>query len=128
MKKTTLATIKAFINRELKNDNLFVKPLSRFNAMVDCVTEVEFDFYKAKQDAEKANDKYTLGINGIWFVNRSNDYFEPYNDDQFIGYKVYNCCGSFIIAMKRLYKEEISQEEKQKIIDDKIKDEIKYNN
>ena len=68
--------------------------------MTDCI---EFNknsaFSKAKETTE--NLSYTLGIAGTWFVGSSRDYFSQYEDDQFTGIKVYNCCGSFILAIKK---------------------------
>lgn len=100
MKKITRATIKSFIKREHKNKNLFIKTTSRFDGMVDCVTPTSESFKQAESyDFMKDN---TLGIEGLWLVGRSNDYFEPYADDDYIGYKILNSCGSSIIAMSRL--------------------------
>ena len=101
MKKVTLATIKSFMKRELKNKNLHVKQLSTFDGMVDMVVDRDNEFTKVEikeLDLEKKND---LGIRGVWFVNQSGDGFEDYADDNYIGYKIYNCCGSFIVAFKK---------------------------
>jgi len=101
MTKTTLATIKSFIRREYKNNNLYVKQLSDFDSMVDCVTEIKDEFRKVAGIDE--TNKNSLGIPGAWFIGGSRNSFDDYADDGYIGYKVYNSCGSFIIAMKRLY-------------------------
>lgn len=103
-KKITRSTIKSFINREIKNNNLYIKTKSSFDGMVDCVMPVDGGFTKVEKCTRHENAKqYTLGIKGAWFVGQSRDYFTPWADDNFIGYEVYNCCGSFILAMKRLY-------------------------
>ncbi len=102
MKKITRATIKSFINREIKNGNLYINNKSSFDGMVDCVMPVEGGFRKVTECTRHDNAKqYTLGINGAWFVGQSRDHFTPWADDNFIGYEVYNCCGQFILAMKR---------------------------
>ena len=100
MKKTTLATIKSFIKREAKNGNLYVKQESKFDGMVDCVMPTADNFKKV--DAINEDNKNTLGIAGFWLVGSSRDYFSTYEDDNFIGWQVNNCCGASIVAMKRL--------------------------
>lgn len=103
-KKVTLATIKSFIKREMSRDNLYIKNLSTFDGSQDMVVEVVNEgFRKAKPTTN--NPKYTLGVSTAWFVGDSRigdsrNYFEAYDDGIYTGYKVYNCCGSFILAMK----------------------------
>lgn len=41
-----------------------------------------------------------LGIQGVWLVNGSRDSFTAYDDGVFQGIHVYNCCGSFVVAVK----------------------------
>lgn len=41
-----------------------------------------------------------MGIKGAWFVLRGRDYFERIGDQGFTGFHVYNCCGSFDIAIR----------------------------
>jgi hypothetical protein len=100
-KKITLATLKSFIHRELKNDNLYIKKESDFNGMADCVMPVEnSDFIKVKYPIDE-NDKYSLGIKGLWLVGQSRDSFRDWSNDEFMGFEVFNCCGSCIVAMKK---------------------------
>jgi len=101
-KKTTLATVKSFIKREAKNGNLYIKVNSSFDGMVDCVMPVEDSFRKV--ETLNLEEKNSLGIRGAWFVGHSSDSFDDFSDDNFIGYRVYNCCGTFFIAMKKLYR------------------------
>lgn len=98
-KKITQATIKSFINREMKNENLFIKNKSSFDGMVDCVMPVQGGFRKVEPSGN--NGDYCLGVTGAYFVGQSRDHFTPWANDNFIGYEVYNCCGSFILAMAR---------------------------
>lgn len=98
-KKITLATIKAFLRRQEKAGNLHINVLSSFDGMVDCVMPLHDGFNPVEYTDHSL--KNTLGINGAWFVGQSRDSFEEYADDNYIGYKIYNCCGSFIIAMQR---------------------------
>lgn len=94
--KTTLATIKSFIK---KNQDLYINCKSRFDGMVDCVMPNDnSQFHLAKRVDSHKN---TLGIAGAWFVFGSRDYFREYEDAEFKGYEVYNCCGSFILATKK---------------------------
>lgn len=102
MKKITRATFKSFIKRERENNNLYIKVKSSFSGMTDMVEEVKDNFEKV-EDKYNEKKKYDLGIHGIWLVGSSRDWFEKFADDKFIGYEVSNCCGSFIVAMKRLY-------------------------
>ena len=94
--KTTLATIKSFIK---KSNNLYIKNLSSFSGYTDCVEYLDSPtFQKAVSPADDRNHKNCLGIQGAWFVFGSRDYFREYDDGEFIGYEVYNCCGKFILA------------------------------
>ena len=98
MKKITRTTIKNFIKREIKNNNLYVKAKSDFDGIVDCVMPVKSDYMLAT--IPKVVTDYNLGVSGAWFVGSSRDYFTPFEDGNFIGYEVYNCCGSFLLAME----------------------------
>ena len=102
MNKTTRATIKSFIKREAKNNNLYVKTKSSFDGMTDCVQDVKDNFRKVNEI--NFSDKYSFGIRGLLLVGQSRDSFDDYADQDYIGYKIYNCCGTSIIAMKRLYQ------------------------
>lgn len=98
-KKITRTTIKQFIKRELAAGNLWIKVRSKFDGMYDGVNEVDSSTYlQVKEDT--FNKENTLGIQGAWFVGSSRDYFYPHEENEFIGYKVINCCGSFVLAMR----------------------------
>ncbi len=97
--KTTLATIKSFVK---KNDGrLFIKCKSSFDGMVDCVMPTGDGAFHAALKADAHHDA-NLGIQGAWFVRGSRDWFTPYEDEQFTGYDVSNCCGSFTLAVKKV--------------------------
>lgn len=105
-KKVTIATIKTFIKRE--QHNLYIKNESSFDGQYDCERESRNQaFKKVALIPEDIQNKFNtdkqnrLGVPGAWFVGSSRDYFQPYADDQFIGYSVSNCCGSFILAFHR---------------------------
>ena len=97
--KNTLSTIKAFCRREAKNGNLWIKKLSAFSGMIDCVESVADNFKKTNFDEK---EEYTYGMAGAWFAGRN--YIQEYTNNDFIGYEISNCCGSFIVAMKKLYR------------------------
>lgn len=95
-KKITKATIKSWVNKN--RGNIYISVKSHFDGMVDCVMPVEDSFTLAKA----CNDMdYRMGISGAWFVGDSRDYFTPYDDGAYVGYEVYNCCGTFLLAIKK---------------------------
>lgn len=96
-KKITIATLKSFANRNA--DKLFTKNLREFNGMTDGVEEVEDKFTPTKVTEDKGY--YQTGIQGIYTVGSSRDYFQLYEEGNFLGIKVYNCCGSSILAIKK---------------------------
>lgn len=97
-KKMTFATVKSFVRKNA--DRMFINVKSSFSGYTDCVEQVKGGFAKATK-ANPVNDSYTLGIEGAWFVGQSRDYFKPFEDGNFTGVEVYNCCGSFILAVKK---------------------------
>ena len=98
-KKITRATFKSFIKN---NTNLFLNNKSSFDGMVDGVMPSREGFKPAVQTTRHENShKYNLGIEGVWLVGSSRDWFTHYEDDQFIGIEVTNCCGDFILATKK---------------------------
>jgi len=102
-KKITLATIKSFIKKN--RADLFINVESDFDSMTDCVESRNGGFVKAEQDkTDSINSDYnerTQGIKGAWFVGGSRDYFNLYDENGFIGYRCYNCCGSFVLAIAK---------------------------
>lgn len=102
-KKITKATFKSFVNKN--RANLYVRTDSSFDGMTDCVESVNGSFALAQADTRHTSrnswvEERTLGINGIWLVGQSRDYFEPYNRNGFAGISVHNSCGSFVVAVK----------------------------
>jgi hypothetical protein len=98
MKKVTLATIKSFI---LKSNNLHIKNISSFSGMSDMVEQLDNPSFRPatfETNFQNNNRDNQLGVKGAWFVFGSRDYFREYDDGEFIGYEVYNCCGKFILA------------------------------
>jgi hypothetical protein len=99
MKKIALSTIKSFIRKN--EGKLYIMKQSEFDSMSDCVTNIDNSkFTLCESDNKHENTK---GIKGAWFVGDSRDYFTPYNENGFMGYGVYNCCGSFVLAIKQAH-------------------------
>ncbi len=92
--RITLTTLKAFLNKH--SDNIFIKELSRFDGMVDCVMPTKDDFSQVKRK-EDINER-DLGFSGCWLVGSSRDSISVYEDDIYTGFQVYNSCGSWIAA------------------------------
>ena len=102
-KRVTRATIKSFIAREFKANNLYIQNKTNFDGMVDCVMPSQNQAWSKAVMTNDAMYKHNLGVSGAWFVGQSKDYFMPYSDDNYIGYEVHNSCGSFLLAIKRIY-------------------------
>lgn len=95
--KITKTTIKSFIKRYA--DKLYIKQLNHFDGMVDCVMPVnnsEFEF----AGISKKPSNYNLGVDGAYFVGDSRDYFTAYQDSEYVGYEVSNCCGNYLLVKK----------------------------
>ena len=97
-KKITLATLKSFAKRN--SDKLFVKSISSFDGMTDCVERSQ-DSSWFKTTISDNDNYYRTGINGIYTVGSSRDYFNLYEDSEYIGIEVYNSCGNSILAVKK---------------------------
>lgn len=96
--KITLATLKSFAKRNA--DFLFCKEKSSFDGMVDCVMPSKNTWQKTTINPEKTG-YYKTGIYGIYTVGHSGDYFTLYEDENYIGIEVYNCCGCSILAIEK---------------------------
>ena len=99
MKKITRTPIKSFIKKNF--DDLYISTRPRFNGMIDCVDAcADQSFHKVERDERERFHDTSLGIKNAYFVGSSRDYFQPYDLDGFKGYEIYNCVGSFILAVK----------------------------
>ena len=96
MKKITKATLKSFVRRN--DGKLFVNVKSSFDGMTDGC-ESRNGGFQPQRTADFAD--HTLGIAGIWLVGSSRDYFKAYDKDDYEGIEVSNCCGYFIVAVKK---------------------------
>lgn len=99
--KPTIATLKSFIRKN--RPNLLINVKSTFDGMTDCVQPRQDGFIpiKAHEYNQNENDTNTLGIAGVWLVGGSRDWVEPFNSEDMIGYRVSNCCGSFVVAINK---------------------------
>lgn len=83
----TRTTFKTFLK---KNANaLLVKRSSQFDGMTDCVETIH-DASFCPSDADAA-------MSGL--IGR--DSFSAFEDNQLVGIRVYNCCGSFTVATQK---------------------------
>lgn len=109
MAKITLATIKRFI--KANRAALHICTQSRFDGMTDGVEQcrdqpfrlaVAPDYSGRAFKASEYDRDNRLGIAGAWFVFESRDSFTAYDDGKFAGFRVYNCCGSFVLAIPKV--------------------------
>lgn len=97
MSKPTLATIKRFVKANRAALQIMVK--SQFDGMVDgCVWNQAARFAPVREPAGGGHTNQ-LRIEGAWFVFGSRDHFSEYSDGEFVGFRVSNCCGSFVLAV-----------------------------
>jgi len=98
MSKVTMATIKSFVRKN--QGKLYIRTKTSFDGMTDgCEPCADRSFTPAQQSDLSNAPTHTLGIMGAWFVGQSRDYLTPINEGGYIGYHVYNCCGSFDLAV-----------------------------
>lgn len=97
-KKITLATLKSFAKRN--KENLFSKEESSFSGMSDMVEQLPGAKF-SKVEIKEPGNYWKLGIEGIYLVGSSRDYFTLYEDAIYIGIEVYNSCGNSILVTKK---------------------------
>lgn len=98
MSKITKATFKSFVKKHRTKLHIMCK--SDFDGQYDCIMPTGNTKFVTAKPADHVHEN-NLGINGVWLVGGSRDYFREYVDsDGFVGIDVYNCCGSFTVAIK----------------------------
>ena len=97
-KKITLATLKAFARRN--EGKIYAKEVSSFNGMIDGVDKSHDPSWKETKLTNETGYCQT-GIQGIYTVGSSRDYFSLYEDEDFEGIEISNCCGVTILAVKK---------------------------
>lgn len=96
--KITIATLKSFAKKNA--GNLYAKEVSSFDGMTDCVERNPNAIFNPTEMNEDTG-YYKTGIQGVYTVGCSRDYFDIYEDNDFFGIKVYNSCGTSILASKK---------------------------
>ena len=87
MKKITKATLKSFLNK----NKTYTKQTNDFDGSDDCLKNIDRKF--------ELNTRSTGDVLKDVLVY-SRNFFNSYNDGQFEGIEVSNCCGRHIIAKK----------------------------
>jgi hypothetical protein len=105
-KKITRATIKTFIKKALASNNLYLMTKSKFDGMSDMVEDFNDPQFRKASGVFNPNDEHRLGISpenngwGLWLI-KGDDYYKQFENDEFIGFEWWNCCGSGLIATKK---------------------------
>ncbi len=96
--KITLATLKSFIRKA--GSGLHVKVTSHFDGQIDgCASFPNATFRPAEKPTQTFRNN--LGVSGVWVVDGSRNSFTAYEDAEFRGIRCYNCCGSFVVAVRK---------------------------
>lgn len=111
MKKITRTTFKTLLTKGfgIKNKPLYIKNKSNFDGMTDCVMPTDDNGWReieVKEGTEnmtgaeriKTHDNH-LGYKGVWLTG-SRDWYTAFNDGEFTGIEVSNCCGNFFVGHK----------------------------
>lgn len=96
MAKITKATFKSFLRKNEGKIQILVN--RKFDGMTDGCEPTGQKEFVPLQRAERVWEN-NLGWQGIWLVGGSRDYFTAYNKNNMTGIEVYNCCGSFVVAV-----------------------------
>lgn len=94
--KITKATFKSFLKRNAGNLHILVR--STFDGMTDCCEQTGQKAFAPARETTR-DTGYTYGYEGIYLVNGGGDRFSLHNSGGFLGIRVYNCCGSFTVAV-----------------------------
>ena len=99
-KKITRATLKSFIKKNERR--LYIRNDSDFDGMIDCVSNNNTaTFQPVKPSKKEFTKNRDLGIEGLWLVGSSRDYFSHYEDAYYKGIVISNSCGSDVIAISK---------------------------
>lgn len=99
IKRTRIGRVQ--IRKFIKDNegNLFIKVTSEFDGMIDGSRTYNNSIEPAKKAKEKT--EHNEGIEGLYLVCGGDDYFTPYSDETYEGYKWYNCCSSGLLLRKK---------------------------
>lgn len=95
--KITRTTFKKFIKDN--HPNLLISQRSSFDGMVDGIMPSSDKNFRPIESIPYGD--MTLGINGIWLVGSSRDFFTHYEENGIVGIEVSNCCGHFIVGVRK---------------------------
>jgi hypothetical protein len=95
-KKITLRTLKSFVKNNRSRLQILVS--STFDSSVDGVRQTDARAFEPVA-ATAYDERTTLGIDGIWLVGGSRNWFEAFNSETHSGFTVINCCGKFTVAI-----------------------------
>ena len=98
MSKITKATFKSFIKNN--KGNMMIRKDSDFDGMTDGIEYSKNPQFNAAEETG-FHTTNTIGVDGVWLVGSSRDSFSHFEDENFTGIECYNCCGSFIIAIRK---------------------------
>jgi SAM-dependent methyltransferase len=98
-RRLTLADFKRFIAKH--RARLLVLHESDFSGHDDCVSTLRGDFAPARPDTKFNDDRYTLGIAGVYLVDGGGNRFRPWISADLVGIQMHNCCGSCVVAVRR---------------------------
>ncbi len=99
MQKITKSTLKSFIRRN--KNNLLIKESGSFDGMIDGISWNKNSSFKNVKITDK-DLNHTLGIEDVWVIERAGaNNFDRYEDENYIGIEVYNCCGKFTLAIEK---------------------------
>ena len=70
------------------------------NGIVETIDSFDISNKETSNNVIDFTKEDDFGIDRLWFVRRSRDYFEIYNEGGMKGYRIFNSCGSSVIAVK----------------------------
>ena len=98
MSKFTKASFKSVLRKN--QGNVYIKVTSTFDGMSDCIRSTGNSTFAPVQKAENVYDN-NLGMKGVWLVGGGRDIFDQYTEGDFNCIRVSNCCGTFVIGLKK---------------------------
>lgn len=120
MSKITRSTLKSFIWKEYKKNNLYVMQKSSFDGMTDGVEKINGARFRRVTEELDISLSHHFNIEGLWLVGGSRDYFTKYEDKEYEGIEICNSCGTSIIAKKN--KHMMKQEELKSFSDQSLEE------
>jgi len=97
-KKITKTTLKSFVAKN--RGNLLLLVSQRFDGMVDGVRGTGETVF-TPVTATAFDYATTLGVDGLWLVGGSRNYFSAFENDEFVGFSVVNCCGKATLVVAK---------------------------